>query len=80
MGTAFTGHLQDRVKAQGQGSAVLSSVSLSRSNGQKHLWWGWKVDHSLNHPVQPTSYSRIFKISSFQCLCQATEPLLQSLS
>lgn len=54
MGAAFTGHLQDGAKAQGQSTAILDGVSLSSSNGQKLPLWGWRVGHRL----QPSSPGR----------------------
>lgn len=55
MGAAFTGHLQDRVKAQGQSMAIFDGVCLSSSNGQKLPLWGSRVGHrpqpsSPGHP------------------------------
>lgn len=77
MGAAFTGHLQDRMEAQGRAPPVLvvslCPVPVGRSAGGGV--GGWVT--SCSPPAWPTTYFRIFKISSFNL---ATEPLLQGLS
>lgn len=80
MGAAFTGHLQDRAKAQDQGTAIPGGVSSSSPNGQKYLWWGWRVGHklqpsSLAHPLFQNLQNHLPS-----CLSLATEPLLQGHS
>lgn len=80
MGAAFTGHLQDRAKAQDQGTAIPGGVSSSSPNGQKYTCGGvggWAT--SCSPPAWPTPCSRIFKITSLHAFLWPQSPCFRAI-